>query len=422
MVCANSLLGALVLGALAATTPALAKSQTPSQNVQSRAQGCFFGALVADALCLGSHYEYDAKVIKQAYGGKTIQTYLAPGEQMGGSTHGVGWGRRNYHPGQKKGDNTDNGLYNEMVLKYFSESHKGGKVDLGKLVPTWQKALEIPEGKEGYWGAWRCTQTKQALAKVQQMGRSGQKDYKSLGGGSNAMAVRGAALPAFFPVTKDLSKEDIMKVEVEVGQAAKDISFTHMNREALLGAEFFARVSWRLVYGLSATPRAAMEDVRDAMNDRFVKEQVRKGFEKFAEVIDPSRPLGKEEFVDDLAMTSMARLWDVGKSEPIKVGKASPTEGTMPSSIYMILKFSEGPEKSFTAAARANAMVGGDNASRSVAVGTVLGAWFGVGAIGDEKEGGEKHLKDGLNAWGRCEKMLKAAPVFAVKSGSNGDL
>ena len=25
-----------------------------------------------------------------------------------------------------------------------------------------------------------------------------------------------------------------------------------------------------------------------------------------------------EEFVDDLAMTSMARLWDVGKSEPIK--------------------------------------------------------------------------------------------------------
>ena len=26
-----------------------------------------------------------------------------------------------------------------------------------------------------------------------------------------------------------------------------------------------------------------------------------------------------QEFVDDLAMTSMARLWDVGKSEPIKV-------------------------------------------------------------------------------------------------------
>jgi hypothetical protein len=29
--------------------------------------------------------------------------------------------------------------------------------------------------------------------------------------------------------------------------------------------------------------------------------------------------LGKQEFVDDLALTGMARLWDVGKSEPIKV-------------------------------------------------------------------------------------------------------
>ena len=40
-----------------------------------------------------------------------------------------------------------------------------------------------------------------------------------------------------------------------------------------------------------------------------------------------------------LAMTSMARLWDVGKTEPIKVGKASPTEGTLPSSVYIILKY-----------------------------------------------------------------------------------
>ena len=29
---------------------------------------------------------------------------------------------------------------------------------------------------------------------------------------------------------------------------------------------------------------------------------------------------------DDPALTSMARLWDVGKTEPIKVGKASQTE------------------------------------------------------------------------------------------------
>ena len=59
------------------------------------------------------------------------------------------------------------------------------------------------------------------------------------------------------------------------------------------------------------------------------------------------------------------RLWDVGKSEPIKVGKASPCEGTLPGAIYFILKY-----QSFKAAAQANAMVGGDNASRAIPIGT----------------------------------------------------
>ena len=53
----------------------------------------------------------------------------------------------------------------------------------------------------------------------------------------------------------------------------------------------------------------------------------------------------------------------MGKSEPIKVGKASPTEGTLPGSIFFILKYAG----DFEAAAKANAGVGGDNASRFVA-------------------------------------------------------
>ena len=58
---------------------------TPTSE-QDRIKGAFFGALVADALCLGSHYEYDAPTIKKAYGGKPIETYMAPGERMGGTT------------------------------------------------------------------------------------------------------------------------------------------------------------------------------------------------------------------------------------------------------------------------------------------------------------------------------------------------
>jgi len=126
-----------------------------------------------------------------------------------------------------------------------------------------------------------------------------------------------------------------------------------------------------------------------------------KGIQKYEEVIDPSRSLGKEEFVDDLAMTSMARLWDVGKTEPIKVGKASPTEGTLPSSIYIILKYGD----SFEQAVKANAMVGGDNASRSVAIGLVLGAHHGVNAI-------PENLRNTLNAWPKCSKLLRKLPLM----------
>ena len=43
-----------------------AKNAAPT--LESRVQGAFFGALVADALSLGTHYEYDAKKIKKFYG------------------------------------------------------------------------------------------------------------------------------------------------------------------------------------------------------------------------------------------------------------------------------------------------------------------------------------------------------------------
>lgn len=64
-------------------------------------RGAMLGALVADALTLGTHYEYDAVKIKQFYG--SIDTYYAPGQKTGGQTHGVGWGARNFHNGNGNG-------------------------------------------------------------------------------------------------------------------------------------------------------------------------------------------------------------------------------------------------------------------------------------------------------------------------------
>lgn len=359
-----------LLGSLAVAEP----------SKESRIKGAFFGSLVADALTLGSHYEYDAKVIKKAYGG-TISKYMAPGESMGGTTHGVGWGRRNYHPGQKAGDQTDYGEYNILVLEHLAKRKgKQDAIDLKELIPHWKKRLESPS-----WGAWKCTQTKQTLQQVNQ-----KVPYGQLGGMSNAMAVRHAAAHAVF------DKED------DVAKAARAVMFTHRNSEALGGGEFFARLTHRIIHE-GMKPRQAIEAAAKTMG-KWYMDKVMQGIKKYEEATDPTTPLSKEEFVDDLAATSMARLWDVGKTEPIKVGKASPTEGTLPTSVYLILKYQD----SFEDGVKANAMIGGDSASRSIAVGMVLGAYLGVESI-------PKELQVTLNAWKKCDEMIKSLPLLASR-------
>lgn len=205
------------------------------------------------------------------------------------------------------------------------------------------------------------------------------------------MAVRHAAAHAVFDT------------EDSVAQAARTVMFTHQNSEALGGGEFFARVAHKIIFQ-NMRPREAFEAAAKTLGQWYV-EKVKQGIAKFEEAANPKSPLSKEEFVDDLAATSMARLWDVGKSEPIKVGKASPTEGTLPTSVYLVLRYQD----DFDAGVKANAMIGGDSASRAVAVGEVLGAYHGV-------EGIPENLRTTLNHWKKCEKMLNSLPLLSERS------
>lgn len=329
---------------------------------------------MADALTLGSHYEYDAVKIKAAYNGD-IDKYMAPGEQMGGETHGIGWGQRNYHPGTVAGDQTDYGEYNVLVLEYLAaKSPSVEEFSVTDFLPVWFARFQN-------WKQWTCTQTRRALQMYQQSAPASQ-----LGGHSNAMALRYAAAFGYYDDEEMLVR------------AAKGTTFTHAEHTALAGGEFFARVTFRVLRG--ATPKAAIDEVA-AQSDPWIQKKVQQAIDKVKEATDPSKALSKEEFVDDLAVTSMARLWDVGKTEPIKVGKASPTEGTLPSAVYFILKYNN-----LEKAAVANAMVGGDNASRSIAVGMVLGAAEGT-------EGISKKYQTTLNHWAESNKLLAKLPLLA---------
>lgn len=362
---------------VAMSTLAGVEAKTPA--VSSQIEGAFFGALVADALTLGTHYEYDAKKIKQFYG--NIEKYYAPGEKTGGETHGIGWGQRNYHggngrgPAKMAGEQTDYGDYNILILEELA-AHPNARLELATLIPRWQERLQT-------WRAWLCSQTKQTSEQVSQG-----MPLDRIGGMSNAMAIRHAAAYAAFD-----KEEDVV-------HASKTAMFTHRESSALQGGEFFARVTYRIIHkGKSA--REAIEEVSKESSS-FIQTKVKQAIDKVEEAVNPNNALFKEEYADDLAITSMARLWDVGKTEPIKVGKASPTEGTLPGSIYFILKY----KGDLAGAIKSNAMVGGDNASRSIAIGMVLGAELGVEAI--PKELGQGQLVE----WDRCQKLLRSLPLL----------
>lgn len=362
-------------------------AEKPSKTSQMK--GAFFGAVVADALALGTHYEYDAKKIKQFYG--EIDRYYAPGEKTGGETHGVGWGARNFHngngvgPAKKAGECTDYGDYTILMLKHLAAtSDKPHRVDLNELIPRWQKAMTK-------WRSWMCTQTRQTLQQV-----SSGTSYNQLGGMSNAMSLRSAAAFGYF------DKED------DAAHAARTMMFTHRETTALDGGEFFTRVAFRIIQkGL--TPREAIEEVAKTSSN-FIKQKVKQALDKVEEALNPQKTLGTQEFCDDLALTSMARLWEVGKTEPIKVGKASPTEGTLPGSVYLIVKHND-----FYKAAKANAEIGGDSASRSVAIGMVLGAWQGL-------EGIPQRLKDTLIGYDKYDKLLNQLPLIKNESPDKSEL
>eukprot|EP00930_Biecheleria_cincta_P018329 TRINITY_DN14317_c0_g1_i1.p1 TRINITY_DN14317_c0_g1~~TRINITY_DN14317_c0_g1_i1.p1 ORF type:complete len:548 (+),score=92.15 TRINITY_DN14317_c0_g1_i1:32-1675(+) len=371
------------LGALRAASAAT--TALSDAELVSRMKGAFFGSVVADALALGTHYEYDAQKIRQFYG--NIDRYYAPGERTGGETHGIGWGARNFHngngvgPAKKAGECTDYGDYNILMLEHLAATAQPPRrIRLDELVPRWLEAL--PK-----WRSWLCTQTRQTYQQV-----VGGTPASDLGGMSNAMALRSAAAYGYFDKEED------------VAHAARTMMFTHREETALDGGEFFARVAFRIIHG----PMSPLDAIKAVASESspFIQEKVSQALAKVAEASDPSSSLSKEEFVDDLALTSMARLWDVGRSEPIKVGKASPTEGVLPGSVYFVVKYND-----FYEAARANSMVGGDCASRAVAIGMVLGAAQGL-------EGIPRRLQDTFVEWERLDGLLNQLPLISQRISS----
>lgn len=262
-------------------------------------------------------------------------------------------------PGKKAGDLTDAGDVAIFLLEHladkktysFDEFSRYWKlqIDEGYGSCNFQsvRGNECPPGlKAGYLNGG----TRRTLQALQQYPDATGDFRMSLAADVNCLVSATHFLPLFL-LPEYAADEDKAAV------AAKSTVFlSHKNRDPVKAAEFLARSLHRIIFK-SMPLEDALNSAAATMNDEFISRKLKEAKEKVDEAANRESPLSKEPFVDDLALTSLARLWDVGKSEPIKVGKASPTEGALPGALYFVLKY----KQSLRDALIANANVGGDS-------------------------------------------------------------
>jgi len=190
---------------------------------------------------------------------------------------------------------------------------------------------------------------------------------KSYAADVNCLVAATHFLPLFFIYNNE---NDLIR------QSITTVYISHKNHDPIYASEFLCRTLYNIMYH-NMELEVALDHAAIDTNDDFIKQKLNDAKNKVIEVLDPSSSLSKEALPDDIALTSMARLWDVGKSEPIKVGKASPTEGALPGAIYFSLRYKDSLEEALIA----NANCGGDSAARGIVIGMLLGAVHGASAI-----------------------------------------
>ena len=326
------------------------------------------------------HYEYDAPKIKSLVGRYT--DFVAHGHGMGGQTHGVGWGQHNYHPGKRAGDLTDAGEVALMLLEHLAATR--GQYDFDAFEQHWYNEItragygscnfqSAPQGvcppnsRPGYLnGATR--HTLHTLSQYPEAQRPRGEARKRVAAQVNCLVAATHFLPLFLVESRESEL---------VAAAVSTVYLSHSHADPVAAAEFLARTVHRIVYARMPLD-AAVHAAAAATGSEFISARVREAVAKVAEANDPNSDLYKHEFVDDVAITSLARLWDFkANSPPIKVGKASPTEGALPAALYFALKYRDSLENALIA----NAGVGGDSAVRAVVIGTLLGAVHGESAL-----------------------------------------
>ena len=240
-------------------------------------------------------------------------------QKHGRITHYKTPGSDSYHPHKQAGDQGHVGDQSLCLLKYLTREKKW---DASSFMNDW---LEMwPNYNDYIDGA-----TKATLTNVQNLPEKTQ-------GGSDSVEIAGPArIAPLVAFLSNSSESEVVKASVE------QTMLTHSSKEAEESAVFLAQAGYRLMHGadlastlLETSPEWAFKAAKSVLSQN--------------------------------AVVAIAKL-----------GPACSISSALPSVLYLAMKHGDDTETAFTE----NAMAGGDNCARGLALGILLGAANGISSI-----------------------------------------
>jgi len=271
-------------------------------------------SFAGDSLALGVHWIYSARRIAEEFG--RVDTFLKPQPDS-------------YHPTKDRGEFTHYGDQTVVLLQSLAEKMT---FDLDDFSRRWQRLFADYTG-------YLDQATKATLQKF-----SNGASPKESGSLSNDIAGAARIAPVVYSINDN--------PEALVAAARAQTSMTHADPIVVDAAEFFARVTCRVLRGASP-----MEAVQTVAKEHFA------GSVLFSFV--------------DAGMSSAGR----DSVEVIReFGRSCHAPEAFPGIIHLIAKHETDLKEALVQAV----IAGGDSAARAMIVGMVLGAYLGMDALPEE--------------------------------------
>jgi ADP-ribosylglycohydrolase len=281
-------------------------------------------SFAADSLALGVHWIYDTGKIERDFGRVDVLRKPLPDS---------------YHPSKEKGEFTHYGDQTFVLLESLAAKRA---FDLSDFSARWRNLFKTYRGY--------VDQASQRTLQGLELGKAIE------GAGSSSTDLSGAAriAPLVFLYHKD--------PEALVKAARTQTQMTHNSPLVLDSAEFFARVCYEVLEGLSPV-KAMTEVTARRFKGRPLAAWVKAGIDS----------AGKD------SVSTIARF-----------GQSCHTEEAFPGVVHLIATY----EKDLREALVLAVMAGGDSAGRGMIVGMVLGAYLGNGSLPKEWGSGLKRESD----------------------------